>query len=152
MIFYKTKLSCHNLTSTITSHMKLYAIWFDEVASDITASTFVTCVRFLETRIDNDRKVPIILYSYGCTCQNRNSILGDAPLQFSAEYNREIIQTYLVVGQRTCRATVCIPQLRFTAKNATFTCLTFVQGYERGKRYEKIRSLYNVTSLEHRYL
>lgn len=44
----------------------------------------------------NDK--PIIIYSDGCTYQNRNAIMANALLSLSKDYHMTIIQKYLVKG------------------------------------------------------
>lgn len=43
-------------------------------------------------------KKPIILWSDGCTSQNRNSIFSNALLSFSVEHNLDITQKFLIKG------------------------------------------------------
>lgn len=64
----------------------------------MTASTFVSCLlKYLETKCQNESG-PIIIYSDGCTYQNRNSIMSNALLNYAVVNNVEIIQKFLEVG------------------------------------------------------
>lgn len=98
-IFYKTKLCCHNFTMYDLATRDVTCFWFDETAADMTASTFTSCIlEYLNQYSNSTLKVPIILYSDGCTYQNRNVILSNALLDFAIENDLEIIQKFLVVG------------------------------------------------------
>lgn len=96
-IFFKLKVCCHNFTiyDLVTNMAKCY--WFTETETDMTASTFVSCIlEYLSTDCANESG-PIIFYSEGCTYQNRNSILSNALLNYSITNNIEIIQKLLEV-------------------------------------------------------
>lgn len=97
-LYFKTKLTCHNFTifNLATRHCKCY--WFTETASDLTASTFVSFViDYLEFHC-LPKQLPIIIYSDGCTYQNRNTILSNALLNFSIKHNITITHKYLEPG------------------------------------------------------
>lgn len=97
-IFYKTKLCCHNFTVYDLSSREVCCYWFDETAADLTASTFATCILEHLQQYCKDFTGPLILYSDGCTYQNRNVILSNALLSFAIDNNKEIIQKFLVSG------------------------------------------------------
>lgn len=97
-IFYRTKLCCHNFTVYDLATKKACCFWFDETGADLTASTFASClVQYLKTNCADDTG-PIIIYSDGCTYQNRNNILANALLAYAVDKGVEIIQKFLVVG------------------------------------------------------
>lgn len=76
---------------------KLSAIWFNETQADLSADTFATClIDYLLEHFEEGK--PIIVWSDGCTSQNRNSILANALLTFSNEKKVEVTQKFLVKG------------------------------------------------------
>lgn len=97
-LYFKTKLTCHNFTvyDLVTHHATCY--WFDETAADLTASTFVSYVCDYLERHCLPKQLPIVIYSDGCTYQNRNNIMANALLNFSIEHNVTIMQKYLEPG------------------------------------------------------
>lgn len=104
-IFYETRLCCHNFTVLENATKSTTCFWFSETAADMSESTFATCILgFLQVNYREGVGLPIILFSDGCTYQNRNNILSNALLQYSTEYNVEIVQKFLIVShtQITC--------------------------------------------------
>lgn len=104
-IYYKTKLSVHNFTIyDMDSHVcKNY--WFNETEGDLSASTFANFViDFIKDKCT--KKIPIILYSDGCSYQNKNVVLSNALLNYSIKNKIVIEQKYLQKGhtQMECDA------------------------------------------------
>lgn len=94
-IFFKTKLCCHNFTIYNLKTHSATCYWFTEVDSDLQASTFVFCLLdYLKENCVN-KNLPVIIYSDGCTYQNRNCIVANALLNFSMKYKIEIYQKFL---------------------------------------------------------
>ena len=97
-LYYKTKLCCHNFTffDLVTKNCTCY--FWNETATDLSASTFVSCViDFLEsTDLDNIEKV--ILYSDGCAYQNRNVTLSNALSAFAKKHGIIVEQKFLERG------------------------------------------------------
>lgn len=97
-LYFKTKLTCHNFTvfNLVTKHCTCY--WFDETSADLTSSTFATfLIDYLE-RHCIPHQLPIVIYSDGCTYQNRNSVLANALLLLSKKHNVIIMQKFLEPG------------------------------------------------------
>ncbi|XP_039286939.1 uncharacterized protein LOC111052339 isoform X2 [Nilaparvata lugens] len=97
-MYYKTKLCSHNYTvyNLASKHCKCY--WFSEVEGDLSANTFASCLwAYLEEHCCNPL-LPIIVYTDGCTNQNRNQFVSNALLHFSVTKGVEITQKYLVKG------------------------------------------------------
>lgn len=88
----------HNFTmfNLITRQCTCY--WFTETAADLTASTFASFVIDYLERHCLPKQKPIIIFSDGCTYQNRNAILANALLNFSAKHNIGITQKFLEPG------------------------------------------------------
>lgn len=100
-LYFKTKLVCHNYTvyDLSTHHCTCY--WFSEIDADLQASTFASLlVDYLKRKylLDIENKKEIVIYSDGCTYQNRNSTLANALLSLSYQYNITITQKFLVKG------------------------------------------------------
>ncbi|XP_050518028.1 uncharacterized protein LOC126892515 [Diabrotica virgifera virgifera] len=97
-LYFKTKLSCHNYTvyNLVTHHATCY--WFDETASDLTASTFVNFLLDYLSQHCLANRLPIVIFSDGCTYQNRNNILSNALSAFSVKYQIVITQKFLEPG------------------------------------------------------
>lgn len=97
-IYFKTKLACHNFTVYDLNSHEATCYWFNETDTDLSASTFVSCLidYLMENCIGKD--LPIVIYSDGCTYQNRNSIMANALLNLVITKDLEIIQKYLVPG------------------------------------------------------
>lgn len=98
-LYYKTKLCCHNFTIYNMKTHDACCYWFSEDQnSDLKASTFVSCLLdYLEKKCVSTN-VPIIIYSDGCTYQNRNNIMANALLNFSIKYGVTIYQKFLESG------------------------------------------------------
>lgn len=96
--YYKLKLTAHCFTvhNLLTHDSKAY--WFDETQASLNATTFATCLwDYLEEILSESPKT-VVLWSDGCSYQNRNSILSNALLHLSMLRNVTIIQKYLVKG------------------------------------------------------
>lgn len=83
-LYYKTKLCNHNFTMyDLTSH-KARCYWFSEADVDLCANTYASCmVDYLSDNCDNTIGLPIIIWSDGCTSQNRNAVVSNALLSYS---------------------------------------------------------------------
>ncbi|XP_022197121.2 uncharacterized protein LOC111054395 [Nilaparvata lugens] len=98
-LYFKTKLVCHNFSIYEMKSHFAKSFWFNETQADLSASTFASCViDFLENRWNKDEKTPIVIWSDGCTSQNRNVIMANALLSFSKEHDVEIQQKFLEKG------------------------------------------------------
>ncbi|KAK4879439.1 hypothetical protein RN001_007585 [Aquatica leii] len=91
-LYFKTKLSCHNYTvyNLVTNHATCY--WSDETASNLTASTFVNFLLDYLVHHCRRKKLPIIMFSDGCTYQNRNTIMSNALSAFCVQHQVTITQ------------------------------------------------------------
>lgn len=74
--------------------------WFDESVADGQASVYASfLVDYLEEQfLSQEIKKPIIIYSDGCTAQNRNSIIANALLYLSEKNSISITQKFLEKG------------------------------------------------------
>lgn len=105
--YYKTKLIVHNFTLFDLKTKEGYCyLWHDGeggLSSNMYAS--IVCHFLMSQLIDHDPK-PMLLYSDGCTSQNRNSTMSNALLNLALEKDVTIIQKYLERGhtQMECDA------------------------------------------------
>lgn len=84
-LYYKTKLYVHNFTMYNLGTKDVFCYWFDETNAGLTASVFISCIIHILRRTLEQKCIPIILYSDGCTAQNRNVFLANALLQLAIE-------------------------------------------------------------------
>lgn len=96
-LYYKRKLCCHNFTVYDASSHDAVNYWFNETEADLSANTFASCiVDYLTENTDSSK--PIIIWSDGCTYQNRNAIFANALLAFAQEKNVVVEQKFLLKG------------------------------------------------------
>lgn len=82
----------------LTSH-KARCYWFSEADVELCANTYASCmVDYLSDKCDNTIGLPIIIWSDGCTSQNRNAVVSNALLSYSVNNKVEIQQKYLFKG------------------------------------------------------
>ena len=97
-LYYKTKLCVHNFTIFHLSSRETVNYVWHEGQGGLSASEFTSIiVDFLDGKIAAGQK-QIILYSDGCTYQNRNSILSNALLHVAKSKGVTIVQKYLERG------------------------------------------------------
>ncbi|KAF0749823.1 Uncharacterized protein FWK35_00023681 [Aphis craccivora] len=97
-IYYKMKLANHNYTVYNIGNHDTICYWSNETQCELVASTFATClVDTIEETIKKSLK-PVIIYSDGCTGQNRNGILSNALLHLCMKYKISITQKFLEKG------------------------------------------------------
>lgn len=103
-IYYKKKLIVHNFTifNNVTHEVTCY-VWH-EGEGNVTANEFASCIVDFIEKSYTEQINEIILWSDGCTYQNRNCILSNALLQCSASKNVSITQKILEKGhtQMSC--------------------------------------------------
>lgn len=100
-MYYKQKLVVHNFTLYNIKNADAFCFLWNETEGSVTANEFATIiVYFIETEIltKMKEKEDIILYSDGCTGQNRNSTLSNALLNLCMTHNITVIQKYLQKG------------------------------------------------------
>lgn len=96
-LYYKTKLCVHNYTIFDLATHDVICYWWNESQGELVASIFASC---LIDRLQNYRDCdkPIIIWTDGCTYQNRNSVIASALLKFCIINNVPIEQKYLERG------------------------------------------------------
>ncbi|KAF6206713.1 hypothetical protein GE061_017949 [Apolygus lucorum] len=96
--YYKLKLQVHNYSiyNLATRDVKCY--WWDETGASLDASTYASClIDYLEELLELAKKT-VIIWSDGCTPQNRNKVLSNALLHLSIKHGVTIMHKYLEKG------------------------------------------------------
>ncbi|CAG9786483.1 unnamed protein product [Diatraea saccharalis] len=109
-LYYKTKLQVYNLCFFNLKNKDGFCFICNEVEGGLNAEEFASIwVDFLENKViaeiaENENKT-IIIYSDGCTYQNRNCILSNALLNIVMKHkNITIEQKFLEVGHTQMEA------------------------------------------------
>lgn len=98
-LYYRRKLKVHNFTFYNLKSCEGYCYLWDETEGGVNADEFATIVtHFISTEINLDIVKRVILYSDGCTYQNRNAIMANALLMVSHKTGITINQKYLEKG------------------------------------------------------
>ena len=95
-LYYKTKLCVHNFTIYNVKSRDVVCYVWHEGEGGLTASEFASCI--IDYLSDNMQYEKYIIYSDGCTYQNRNVILSNALSQFARKHNKTVEQKILVRG------------------------------------------------------
>ena len=98
-LYYRTKLACHNFTVMDLASKSASCYFWTEV-EDLSASSFASCVTdYLTRTLDESPMITeVIIYSDGCTYQNRNVVLSNALLKIAQDRHITIMQKYLERG------------------------------------------------------
>lgn len=98
-LYYRTKLKVHNFTLFNLVTLQGYCYLWDETEGGLNADEFTSIIsKFIRTEVDGTKYDHIIMYSDGCTFQNRNAILSNALLQVSHQTGFTITQKFLEKG------------------------------------------------------
>ncbi|CAK1594788.1 unnamed protein product [Parnassius mnemosyne] len=101
-LYYKTKLIVHNFTLYDCKRNLGYCYIWNECEGKLTSNEFstiiVTAFEKFRTQNTTQHNKEIIIYSDGCTYQNRNVVLSNALLNYSMEKKVTIKQKYLEKG------------------------------------------------------
>lgn len=98
-IYYKRKLSCHNFTIYDLATHKVENYFWHEGEGELNANVFASCVEdYLDTQIDKSGVKTVIIYSDGCTYQNRNSTMSNCLLLWAVKNRIVVLQKYLERG------------------------------------------------------
>ena len=103
-MYYKTKLIIHNFTIYNNKSNKGHCYLWNEVEAGLNGSEFASIiVGFLEANYANTTKT-IVIYSDGCTYQNRNSCIANALLNFAKIHDVHLVQKFLEKGHTQMEA------------------------------------------------
>ncbi|CAH1987326.1 unnamed protein product [Acanthoscelides obtectus] len=98
-MYYKQKLKVHNQTFFNLNNKDVSCYLWHEGNGGLDSDVFVSIlVKFLNEEIERQSPKVIILWSDGCTYQNRNVNLSNGLLEIAMEKNIIIEQKYLEVG------------------------------------------------------
>lgn len=106
-LYFKMKLMVHNFTIFDMQGNVGYCFIWHEAAGGVTADNYTSIIcNFLLEHVISDLKdnQNIILYSDGCTSQNRNCVLSNALLNCAREYKVTIEQKFLEKGHTQMEA------------------------------------------------
>ena len=98
-MYYKSKLQVHNYTCFNLSTKEAYCYPWEEHEGDLRAEVFayLQCQHFVKILMAHSAVKKLIVWSDGCTHQNRNALLNNVYLHLAKEYNIVIEQRFLVV-------------------------------------------------------
>lgn len=88
--------SQHTQHTILETDVQCY--WFDECTAGLVSSVYTSCIIDCLKKTLAKEVLPIILYSDGCTAQNRNVVLSNALLELAMDYNIQITQKILEKG------------------------------------------------------
>lgn len=99
-LYYKTKLACHHFTVFDLSSKDVSCYFWHEGQGDLSANSFSSCIaHYIESVVADDSNIKhIIVYSDGCTYQNRNVTLANTLYHISTKFGIEITQKFLEKG------------------------------------------------------
>ncbi|KAK6168332.1 hypothetical protein SNE40_020889 [Patella caerulea] len=99
-MYYKTKLGCHNYTVYDLATKECVCYFWHEGEGELTANSFASCLHdYIETVLEKSPNTKqIIIYSDGCTYQNRNVVLANMLLKVASDKNITITQKILEKG------------------------------------------------------
>ena len=99
-MYYKTKLQVHNYTCFNLGTKEGYCYPWEEHEGDLSAEVFayLQYQHFVKILKAQPTIKKIIVWSDGCTYQNRNTPLSNVYLHLAKEYDIVIEQKFLVVG------------------------------------------------------
>lgn len=107
-LYYRTKLQVHNLCFYNLNNHDGHCFLWNETEGGVTAEEFASIwVYFLKESVVPSALhdgAKIILYTDGCSYQNRNSVMANALLNLSVTSNITIVQKYLESGHTQMEA------------------------------------------------
>ncbi|KAK6191297.1 hypothetical protein SNE40_003024 [Patella caerulea] len=144
-MYYKTKLGCHNYTIFDLASKDVVNYFWHEGIGDLNANTFASCLNDYINSLHHDVK-ELILYSDGCTYQNRNVILSNMLLKAATEREITIVEKFLEKGhtQMECDSVHSTIERRIRGKP-----IYIPQNYVDLIRTARVTPLYKVKYLSH---
>lgn len=91
-MYYKTKLCLHNYTVYNLANRQCKCFWFTEVDGDLSANSFASCLIDYLKQYCLTPCLPIVVYTDGCTNQNRNKFVSIALIHFAVQNIVEVTQ------------------------------------------------------------
>ena len=98
--YYKTKLACHNFTIFDLNTKAVTCYFWHEGEGNLSSNLFASWVdHYFDSVLARDSAIKeFVLFSDGCTYQNRNVLLSNALLKLAVEKQIKITQKYLEKG------------------------------------------------------
>lgn len=96
--YFRMKLAIHNYSTYNLATHDGYCCWFTEIETRLTSSTFASILVNEIERLLEQQVLDVIIYSDGCTNQNRNCVMANALLSLSAKWKVTVHQKFLVKG------------------------------------------------------
>ena len=149
--YYKTKLCNYNyMVYDKKTHNVVCYIW-NETASDLTSNTFACLLyNYLSTDERCLDATTIIVYTDGCTYQNRCTQLSNALLFYANKFNKIVYQKYLVRGHTQMEVDSCHALIEHTIrKKDIYTPACYIPMIETAKKKKK--PCYKVHYLDHTF-
>lgn len=106
-LYFKTKLTVHNFTFYDLHSKNGYCFLWHEAAGGLTANDYSSIIcNFLEDNVIKNltAEQSIVIFSDGCTSQNRNVTLANALVNLSVLHNVTIEQKFLEKGHTQMEA------------------------------------------------
>lgn len=136
-LYYKTKLQVHNYTIYDLCNKDVTCFVWNEVEGGLSANEFASCLFvYLERQMDLFDRV--IIYSDGCTYQNRNRIMATALRYFSTKYHKIVEQKILERGHTQMEVDSVHATIERGLKNVDiFSPLDYVQLIQAARKNPK---------------
>ncbi|KAJ4449878.1 hypothetical protein ANN_01284 [Periplaneta americana] len=150
-LYYKTKLKVHNFTIYDINTAEGHCFLWDESEGADAADDFATliCEFMKKIKLDMSTMKKIIIFSEGCTLQNRNVILANAFLLNAVQTGVIIEQKYLEKGHTQMMCDSMHATIGARLKNRE---IYSPSGYVQACRTGRIKPKpYHVESLEHSF-
>ncbi|XP_069673203.1 uncharacterized protein [Periplaneta americana] len=148
-VYYKTKLCVHNFTIYNLKNHDVVCYWFDETQAELVASVFASCVIDALTDCIKENPLPVIMYSDGCTHQNRNAVMSNALLGLAISTGVLITQKYLEKGHTQMECDSVQSAIECKLRNRDITLPSQYVSITREAR--KKPTLYRVKHLEYSF-
>lgn len=97
-MYYKSKLVVHNFTIFNLKNLEGHCWLWHEGQGGLTANEFASILHKFVSELDTKEGDEVIIYSDGCTYQNRNNVISNMFLLCSITKKITIIQKYLEKG------------------------------------------------------
>ena len=97
-LYFKTKLAVHNFSIYNLGNNKVTCYWFDETVCNLKATTYASFLVDYLSKLLNDSPKDVVIFTDGCTAQNRNNVVSNALLRLAMAKNIVITQKYLEKG------------------------------------------------------
>ncbi|CAG5001788.1 unnamed protein product [Parnassius apollo] len=153
-LYYKTKLCTHNFCLFNLRNKDGFSYLWNETEGGLSSDNFATIiVKFIKDKLlpsihrEPEKDIKIILYSDGCTAQNRNVVLANALLNVATLNNIVIEQKYLEVGHTQMEADSMHATIERKLKNKIIHVPAEYVGVCLGARIHP--KPYNVSYLSH---